>query len=346
MSDSDIFNNKSQVRISVPIINAALSGHLEGGLSAGSTIIAGPSKHFKTKFGLLFIADYLAAYKDAICLFYDSEFGSPPAYFAASGIDPARLLHTPVTNLEEFKFDLVSQLDQINRGDHVIIFVDSIGSLPSKKEVEDAKNEKAVADMTRAKAIKSIFRMITPVLSLKDIPLIAINHTYMTQEMFSKPVVSGGTGIYYSADNIWIVGRQQRKEGTELKGFNFIINVDKSRYVKEKSKIAIISTWEKGIDQFSGLLELALAGGFVTKPKMGWYQKQNPDDKKTALPGKYRESETYTEEFWSTYLNNDTFKEFVKAHYTVGYRSLIEGEFLGDAVVVAAAPEDVEDESD
>ena len=88
--------------------------------------------------------------------------------------------------------------------------------------------------MSRAKQLKSLFRMITPNLMLKDIPLVAVNHTYKTMELYAKDVVGGGTGSYYAADNIYILGRQQEKEGTEVIGYNFIINVEKSRYTKEK----------------------------------------------------------------------------------------------------------------
>ena len=115
--------------------------------------------------------------------------------------------------------------------------IDSIGNLASKKELEDAINEKSVADMSRAKALKGLFRMATPYLAMKNIPMLAVNHTYKEIGLFPKDVVGGGTGIYYSADNIWILGRQQDKVGTEIKGYHFVINVEKSRYVKEKSKI-------------------------------------------------------------------------------------------------------------
>ena len=133
--------------------------------------------------------------------------------------------------------------------DRVIIVIDSIGNLASKKELEDAKNEKSVADMSRAKALKGLFRMVTPYLTMKNIPCIAVNHTYQEIGLFPKAIVSGGTGIYYSADNIWILGRQQNKVGTEIKGYNFIINVEKSRFVKEKSKIPVIVTWDGGIER-------------------------------------------------------------------------------------------------
>ena len=95
-------------------------------------------------------------------------------------------------NIEEFKFELMAQLEGIERGDKVIILIDSIGNLASKKEVEDALSEKAVADMTRAKQLKSLFRMATPYLTMKDIPMIGINHTYKEQGLFPKDIVGGG----------------------------------------------------------------------------------------------------------------------------------------------------------
>ena len=116
---------------------------------------------------------YLKEHKDAVLLFYDSEFGSPQSYFEAFGIDTSRVLHTPITDVEQLKFDLVGQLDNIDRKDKVIIVIDSIGNLASKKELEDALNEKSVADMSRAKAIKGLFRMVTPYLTMKDVPLLA-----------------------------------------------------------------------------------------------------------------------------------------------------------------------------
>ena len=209
LSESKFFNEKDMVQTDVPMINVALSGSLEGGLSSGLTVLAGPSKHFKTSFALLMASAYLKKYDDAVMLFYDSEFGSPQSYFEQFDIDVSRVLHTPIANVEELKFDLVGQLEELDRDDNVIVVVDSIGNLASKKELEDALSEKSVADMSRAKALKGLFRMATPYLTMKNIPLLAVNHTYKEIGLFPKDVVGGGTGIYYSADNIWILGRQQ-----------------------------------------------------------------------------------------------------------------------------------------
>ena len=323
LSESKFFNNKDMVSTSVPMINVALSGSIDGGLAPGLTVLAGPSKHFKTSFALIMASSYLKKYKDAVILFYDSEFGSPQEYFQQFDIDTSRVLHTPITNVEELKFDLINQLEAIERGDKVIVVIDSVGNLASKKELEDAINEKSVADMSRAKALKGLFRMSTPYLNMKDIPLIAINHTYMEIGLFPKAIVSGGTGIYYSADNIWILGRQQDKVGTEIKGYHFVINVEKSRYVKEKSKIPISVSWEGGVQKWSGLLDVALEGGYVQKPSNGWYCRVDRSSGELVDP-KVREKDTLEEAFWKPIFEETDFKNYVSNRYSIVRDSLIE----------------------
>jgi len=325
LSESKFFNAKDMIQTAVPMINVALSGKLDGGLIPGLTVFAGPSKHFKTAFALLLAKSFLEKYDDGIVLFYDSEFGSPQGYFDSFGIDTKKVLHTPITDIEQLKHDAMAQLNSLERGDHVIIIIDSVGNLASKKEVEDALDGKSVADMSRAKQLKSLFRMVTPHLTLKDIPMVVVNHTYKEIGMFPKDIVSGGTGIYYSADNIYIVGRQQEKDGTEITGYNFIINVEKSRSVREKSKIAIEVSYEGGISKWSGLMDVALEGGFVTKPSNGWYSKAGSDEK-------IRMKDTYTKEFWIPILADKKFQEFVEKKYKNAGTNLMSKELSADDI--------------
>lgn len=128
LSDSN-FVSTDMVPTDVPAVNIALSGSVDGGLTSGITTIAGPSKHFKTAFGLLLMKAYLDSKPNSIALFYDSEFGTPQKYFETFNIDTNRVLHTPVTDIEELKIDLVNQLKEISSDDDVFIFVDSIGNL-------------------------------------------------------------------------------------------------------------------------------------------------------------------------------------------------------------------------
>ncbi len=320
LSDSKFFTEKDMVPTDIPMINVALSGSTEGGLAPGLTVLAGPSKHFKTSFALIMASAYLKKYEDAVLLFYDSEFGSPQEYFENFGIDTDRVLHTPITNVEELKFDIIAQLEGIERGDKVCIVIDSVGNLASKKELDDAINEKSVADMSRAKALKGLFRMCTPYLNMKDIPMIAVNHTYKEIGLFPRDVVSGGTGIYYSADNIWILGRRQDKSSGEIKGYHFVINVEKSRYVKEKSSIPISVSWDGGVQKWSGMLDVALEGKYVAKPSNGWYCRVEQETGELLEP-KVREKQTLEESFW-TPIFDDGFNNYLKQRFLIAPPSI------------------------
>lgn len=319
--ESKFFEAKEQIVTDVPALNIALSGRLDGGLQAGLMMVAGPSKHFKSSICLVMAAAYQKKYDDGVILFYDSEFGSPQSYFEAFGVDTNRVVHTPITDIEQLKFDLMGQLQELKKGDHVMILIDSIGNLASKKEVEDAINEKSVGDMTRAKQLKSLFRMVTPHLTMKDLPMVAINHTYKEQgSMYPRDVVSGGTGGIYSSNDIWIISRSQEKEGTELAGYTFTINIEKSRQVKEKSKIPLTVMFDGGITRYSGLLDLALEAGMVIKPSMGWFQKVDPATGE-VLDGKYRAKDTNTAEFWEPLLRSEEFNDAVRHKFLLVHDS-------------------------
>lgn len=321
LDKSTLFNDKDQTKTRVPMLNLALSGRFDGGMTSGLTVLAGPSKHFKTNMALVMVSAYMKKHPDAICIFADSEFGATPEYLRASGVDPERVVHIPINDVEELKFELANQLKAIERGDKVVVLVDSVGNLASRKEVEDAQNEKQVADMSRAKQIKSLFRIITPYLTTKDIPCLVIAHTYDTMEMYSKKVVSGGTGIMYSADTVFIIGRRQQKDGTELVGYDFVLEAEKSRYVKEKSKFPITVTFDGGINMYSGLLDMALDVGFVVKPSNGWFQPAFLDEdtgEVVADEKKWRRADTDCIEFWKPLFAHKPFMDAIEQRYKLG----------------------------
>jgi RecA/RadA recombinase len=330
LEDSKIFTKKDMIPTSVPMINVALSGTIDGGLTPGLTMLAGPSKHFKTGFALLLASSFLKKYKDGVILFYDSEFGTPQSYFQTFGIPFDSVVHTPITDVEQLKFDIMQQLKELGRDDRVMIVIDSIGNLASKKEVEDALNEKSVADMSRAKQLKSLFRMITPHLTLKDIPMVVVNHTYMEIGMFPKAIVGGGTGSYYSADAIWILGRQQDKDSEGISGYHFVINIEKSRYVKEKSKIPITVSFEGGINRWSGLLDVALDGGYIVKPKNGWYARVDMETGEVLSPSMRASDIVDNKEFWVKVFKETDFSKYIEKTYKIALGSIMEDDDVSD----------------
>lgn len=315
LTDSDMFKEQDLVRTSLPIVNIAFAGKLDGGFGSGLTILAGESKTFKTALALYCMQAYLDKYKDAIGVLYDSEGGCNPQYIRSFGIDPNRVIHVPVEHVEQLKFDFVKKLEGIEKGEKVFFLVDSIGQIASKKETDDASDEKSVADMSRAKAIRSLLRLITVQLNKKLLPCFMINHVYLEIGMFPKTVIPGGTAITYSSNTIFVITKAQDKNSSgEIEGWHFTLNVHKSRYVREKSKFPFTVNYEQGLKSFSGMLDMAIELGAVVKPSNGWYSRVNLktgeiEDKKS------RAKDTESETFWESILKCPVFAQKVKDRY-------------------------------
>ena len=313
LSESVFFNKKDVIPTDIPIVNLAFSGSLQGGISSGLTLFAGPSKSYKSLLSLICVKAYFKKYPDAICILYDSEGGMSPDYLQAQGVDPSRVIHVPIEHLEMLKYDIVKQLKEIERGDKVVFVIDSIGNTGSLKEIQDALDEKSVAEMARAKIIKGLFRMVTPSLVAKDVPCICIAHTYEEMGLYPKQIISGGSGLIYSANQAFIIGKSQEKDATELVGWNFSLNAEKSRYVREKTRLTFQVLYDGGLQKYSGLLDIALESKFVVKPSNGWYSRV--DDDGVVEDRKWRAKDTACAEFWDMLLKSAKFNSWVENRY-------------------------------
>lgn len=315
LSESTFFNNRDVIPTELPILNIAFSGSVDGGLISGLTTIAGESKSFKTMLSLYCMKAYLNKHSDGIAILYDSEFGITEEYLKSFDIDTSRVYHIPLTDVEELKFDMVSRLEEITKKDNVFFMIDSIGNLASKKEVEDAQNAKSVADMSRAKGIKSLWRIVTPHLTKKDIPCVTINHIYKTQELYAKNVVSGGTGNIYSSNQIFIITKAQEKDGNDLKGWKFTINIEKSRFVREKSKMSFVVTYEGGIQKWDAIFDMALDSGFIIKPKVGWYQTVDPETGEISEKNYRKDDVLGMDTYFESLIKNEEFKKYIEKSF-------------------------------
>lgn len=151
--------------------------------------------------------------------------------------------------------------------------------------------------------------------------------SHNTLELYSKDVVGGGTGSYYSADNIYIIGRQQEKEGNDIAGYHFIIKVEKSRYVREGTKIPVTVTFKDGISKWSGILDLATEAGMVQKVRKRSYV-YNMIDLETGEIGDvdFSEAETQTARFMEPIVNSKKFREFIEKKYVISHGDIMKPE--------------------
>ena len=309
MSDSRFYGNDVFYDTGYPHLNLALSGRLNGGLSTGVTMIAAPSKHFKSNYLCICMKAFQREKPDGVILFYDTEGGTKPSYLETFGVDASRLLHIPVMNLEELKFDLAKQLNDMNAADDIFVAVDSLGNIASKKEVVDAQTGNEAADMTRAKQMKSLGRIITPYINKFKISFVGIGHTYQTQDRFPTTVMSGGTGVMYISDTVLLVGKSQEKTGKVLDGFDFKLNIDKSRFIKEKLTIPFPVMYSGGPDKYGALFDLCMAHTDIIEQKGAWYVYPESDKNK-------RKSEIVQDTKWmDSLLENDEFVDAVEGYY-------------------------------
>jgi hypothetical protein len=128
-------------------------------------------------------------------------------------------------------------------------------------------------------------------------------------------VVTHNTGVMYSSNQVFIITKAQEKEGTDLAGWKFTINIEKSRYVKEKSKLPFTVLYDSGIQKWSALFDLAMESGYIIKPKVGWYQLVDPETGEISEKS-YRETAVKTnDEFFNSLIENSDFKIFIEQKF-------------------------------
>lgn len=318
LKDSSYFDKGPLFKSNVPVINLMFSGDFSGAISYGTTMFVGDSRTYKSNFCLKIVSEFMAKYPDSICIFVDTEFGASSAYFGTFNIDTERVVHVPITNIEQMSFQLNQMLDEVTDGEKVIVFIDSISQAASKKEAVDALDGNSVTDMTRAKSLNSFWRVINPIINLKKIPLLAINSYYDSiTDKYAEKQIKGGKQGFLSSDNIFFITRsKERDEDKDLMGFTFNYKALKSRFVRENSVFPLRVTFEGGIDKYSGMFELMKEGGFIEMPINGWYNLGDISGL-PKLASNVRKAEATTSMFLERILATRQFKDYAYKTYSL-----------------------------
>ena len=245
------------------IFNALLSGSIYGGLPANKiTALAGESATGKTFFLMGIVKNFLDSNPDAGVIYFESESAITKQMVVDRGIDPERMVILPVTTVQEFRTQSLKVLDSyLIKSDKrpMLMCLDSLGMLSTTKEVEDTSEGKETRDMTRAQVLKAAFRVLTLKLGKAKIPMVITNHTYdVVGSMFPTKEMGGGSGLKYAASSIVYLSKKKEKDGTEVIGNIIHCKNHKSRLTQENKMVDVRLTYNKGLDKYYGLLDLAL----------------------------------------------------------------------------------------
>lgn len=281
-------------------LNLLTSGSLQKGVAPRIYIFAGPESSGKTFLMCSITKNFIEQSDNNFVVYFETEEGVSSTIRNSVGITKEKgkqVLCLPISTVQEFREQSLFVINKFveskkqNPDMKMMIILDSIGMLSTSKEISDVESGKDTLDMTRAKLIRSAFRILTLKLGLNNIPLICTNHTYEDIGIFSKTYMSGGKSLYYSASCIIFLTPKTEK------GIGKVINakVIKSRFSKEGSEVNLKILYNKGLDSYSGLLEIAEQTGLVNKSG-SWYTFPNGSkvQRKTI---EENPEEYFTEEF-------------------------------------------------
>ena len=246
------------------IFNALLSGSIHGGLPSNKiTALAGESATGKTFFLMGIVKSFLDSDPNAGVIYFESESAITKQMIVDRGIDPKRMVMMPVTTVQQFRTQALRVLDMYLDKDEsdrqpMFLCLDSLGMLSTTKEVEDTAEGKETRDMTRAQVLKAAFRVLTLKLGRAKVPMVVTNHTYdVVGSMFPTKEMGGGTGLKYAASSIVYLSKRKEKDGSEIVGNIIHCKNHKSRLTRENKIVDVRLTYDKGLDRYYGLLELA-----------------------------------------------------------------------------------------
>lgn len=270
------------------LLNACLTGSLMKGIPNNRSVaLSGESGCGKTFLLLNMCRE--AQKMGYFIIYYDSENAVDADLAEKFGINLDMLRYEPVQTVQEFRSNVTTIIDSLIEKKEagmkipkILIALDSAGNLATQKEIDDAKAYTDKADMSRAKMMKSIFRIMMSKLGIIGGTFIFSNHIYKTLDLYSQDVQSGGQGIVYGASIILNMTKAKLKEGTEQTGIVVTAKPQKNRFcVPTVVKFHI--SYQKGMNPYVGLQEYMSwdacgvgRGKFITAKE---YAKLNDNDK-------------------------------------------------------------------
>jgi RecA/RadA recombinase len=253
-------------------LNALLSGSIYGGVPNNKvTAFAGESATGKTFFVLGVVKRFLDDNPEGGVIYFDTEAAVTKSMMESRGIDTKRIVISEPDTIQKFRHTALQIIDKYaaqakEKRKPMMMVLDSQGQLSSTKEMEDSSEGKETRDMTKSQLIKATFRVLNLKLAKINVPLIVTNHVYdVVGAYVPTKEMSGGSGLKYTASTIVYLSKKKEKDGTEVIGNIVKARLYKSRLTKENKDVEVKITYDKGLDRYYGLLDIAEKYNIIKK---------------------------------------------------------------------------------
>lgn len=313
------------------ILNAQLSSSLYGGMPDNKILtLAGESSTGKTYVSLSIVKSFLDQNEQGVVMYFDTEAAITNKMMKERGVDSERVAIIEPENVQDFRDYAVEKLDQYleipeKERPKMMFVLDSLGMLPSRKEIEDAVAKKDTKDMTKQQSIRSIFRTITLKLAKAKIPFVVTNHVYQAIMAYVPTnIISGGGGTIFASDQILFITKAKDKNITtnEITGNILTFKLFKSRLSKQDTSVKVKLTYDKGFDRYYGLLDLAEKYNVIKKIAKKY---EFPDGTKAFEKAIYKNpSKFFTEEIMKQ------LEEAAQKEFTYGVKTTENEEEISD----------------
>jgi len=254
------------------VLNAALSGSLYGGIPDNKiTAFAGESATGKTFFVLGVVRAFLDKNPTGGVVYYDTEAAVTKDMMEDRGIDTNRIILAEPDTIQKFKTHALKMIEAYEKQPEdkrppMMFVLDSLGILSTSKEMEDSLEGKDTRDMTKSQIIKAAFRVLTLKLAKVRVPMLVTNHVYeVVGSYIPQKEISGGSGLKYAASTIAMLSKKKEKDGDEVIGNIIKVKMFKSRLSKENGQVEVLLSYDKGLDRYYGLIDLAEKHGIFVK---------------------------------------------------------------------------------
>jgi len=265
-------------------LNYLISGDFNKGIPLGRvTMLAGESGSGKS---LIASGNLIknAQEQGIFCVALDSENALHEDWLQALGVDtsPEKLLRINVAMVDdvakiisEFITNYSKEYDSKDESERpkILFVIDSLGMLLTPTDRDQFEKGDMKGDMGRKpKQLTALIRNCVNMFGAYNVGLVATNHTYASQDMFDPDdKISGGQGFVYASSVVIAMKKLKLKEDddgnkiSDVTGIRAAIKVMKTRFNKPFESVQVKIPYEKGMDPYSGLIDLFEKKGLLVK---------------------------------------------------------------------------------